>query len=334
MGKTSFRSKMCCKSSILFFICLVLLQIVIATDDEFYCYKHPFGDYELCQTCRNIKWNPDCNKAEECKCANIRLRIDGTLQGGVSDCNEKKWCYVSEDAKCEDIEADYETYEIDLADGGPFYKSSEACDSKHDKTGNEALLENTKITSDHLQIKTGDEKKLDVVLFMDTVEECKEECESRNGKGGCGAWSYDKEEGDCFIHNVDACCGQFGKQEKNPNFTSGYSCNICWSTKRDTDCPCSADDRTPEAESAHSTGADSPKSLTSTALLAVFTTEVPKDPCSCRRGRRRKGKNKCAKRCLRPLCKGNNNPNGACEDTRRCRLRGRTLDQILQPGGC
>ena len=65
----------------------------------------------------------------------------------------------------------------------------------------------------------------------------------RNGKGGCGAWSYDKEEGDCFIHNVDACCGQFGKQEKNPNFTSGYSCNICWSTKRDTDCPCSADDR-------------------------------------------------------------------------------------------
>ena len=47
------------------------------------------------------------------------------------------------------------------------------------ETGNEALLENTKITSDHLQIKTGDEKKLDVVLFMDTVEECKEECESR-----------------------------------------------------------------------------------------------------------------------------------------------------------
>ena len=86
----------------------------------------------------------------------------------------------------------------------------------------------------------------------------------RNGKGGCGAWSYDKEEGDCFIHNVDACCGQFGKQEKNPNFTSGYSCNICWSTKKGTDCPCSADDRTPEAESAHSTGADSPKSLTST----------------------------------------------------------------------
>ena len=55
-----------------------------------------------------------------------------SVQGGVSDCNEKKWCYVSEDAKCEDIEADYETYEIDLADGGPFYKSSEACDSKHD----------------------------------------------------------------------------------------------------------------------------------------------------------------------------------------------------------
>ena len=49
----------------------------LSTDDDFYCYKHPFGNYELCQTCKNIKWDPDCNKAEECKCANIRFKING-----------------------------------------------------------------------------------------------------------------------------------------------------------------------------------------------------------------------------------------------------------------
>ena len=52
-----------------------------------------------------------------------------SVQGGVSDCNEKKWCYITEDAKCEDSEADYDTYE--LAEG-VLYKSSEACDSKYD----------------------------------------------------------------------------------------------------------------------------------------------------------------------------------------------------------
>ena len=48
----------------------------------------------------------------------------------------------------------------------------------------------------------------------------------------CGAWTYDALNGKCFLHNVDACCGQRDKQEKDPGFISGYACPQCWSTRQ------------------------------------------------------------------------------------------------------
>ena len=39
--------------------------------------------------------------------------------------------------------------------------------------------------------------------------------------GKCGAWSFDDTWGKCFLHTVDACCGQKLKQETESNFISG-----------------------------------------------------------------------------------------------------------------
>ena len=59
----------------------------------------------------------------------------------------------------------------------------------------------------------------------------------RNKETGiCGAWSFDAVKGHCFLHNVDACCGQLDKQVKEEGFVSGYACPHCWSTRND--CPC------------------------------------------------------------------------------------------------
>ena len=42
-----------------------------------------------------------------------------------------------------------------------------------------------------------------------------------------------------------------------PGFTSGYTCQYCWSTKANTDCPCSLEDRSQrQSGTAHSSGGD------------------------------------------------------------------------------
>ena len=103
---------------------------------------------------------------------------------------------------------------------------------------------------------------------------------SRTGKGGCGAWSYNKQEGVCFLHNVDSCCGQFGKRINNSQFISGYHCTVCWSTKQGTECPCDVEDRTQEPGSAHSTGASKPLHLTPTVntfpILMIYPLDLLK----------------------------------------------------------
>lgn len=217
------------------------------------------------------------------------------------------------------------------------YYSIEACEEDQADTGNQEIMENVRISTDHLEIRNSlGEKIEDVVVFMESVEECQSECKSRNGKdkeGICGAWSYDKEEEDCYIHNVESCCGQRGKQEKNPSFVSGYRCTVCWSTKEGTDCPCSIEERNSATSfSGHTSGgARETTHLTSGALLEVQCTKSNPDPCACRRGKR-KGKKKNTKRCLRPLCKHEDkNPNGTCEQAVRCRSRGKTLDELLEP---
>ena len=40
-------------------------------------------------------------------------------------------------------------------------------------------------------------------------------------------------------------------------FTSGYTCQYCWSTKANTDCPCSLKERSQRPGTAHSSRADS-----------------------------------------------------------------------------
>ena len=88
----------------------------------------------------------------------------------------------------------------------------------------------------------------------------------RNGEGGCGAWSFDKNEEICHLYNVNSCCGQFGKREPNPNFTSGYHCPVCWSTKND--CPCDEAERSNEpGDSKHNSGASPPNFVTSTVSI-------------------------------------------------------------------
>ena len=72
--------------------------------------------------------------------------------------------------------------------------------------------------------------------------------------GLCGAWSFDNAEGKCYLHTVDACCGQFGKQEANPDWISGYVCPHCWSTKGETDCPCTINERTVVPKTANGAG--------------------------------------------------------------------------------
>ena len=54
--------------------------------------------------------------------------------------------------------------------------------------------------------------------------------------GICGAWSFNKIEQKCYLHTTDACCGQLNKREHHSDFTSGYVCPQCSSTRNN--CPC------------------------------------------------------------------------------------------------
>ena len=85
----------------------------------------------------------------------------------------------------------------------------------------------------------------------------------KNRPGLCGAWSFDNAEGKCYLHTVDGCCGQFGKQEANSDWISGYVCPHCWSTKGNTDCPCTIKERAVIPKTAHGAGGKSPLHATS-----------------------------------------------------------------------
>ena len=62
-----------------------------------------------------------------------------------------------------------------------------------------------------------------------------------NRNGICGAWSFDALNEICYIHNIDACCGQRTKREEELTFISGYNCPCCWSTYNE--CPCDLKER-------------------------------------------------------------------------------------------
>ena len=73
-----------------------------------------------------------------------------------------------------------------------------------------------------------------------------------NREGQCGAWSYNKIEEECYLHTVNANCGQLDKQEVDSDWISGYNQdNPCWSTRND--CPCDVKRRQKLPGTAHST---------------------------------------------------------------------------------
>ena len=61
------------------------------------------------------------------------------------------------------------------------------------------------------------------------------------GFTNCGAWSFDASTNHCYLHSVDACCGQHEKREEASSWISGYYCPECWSTRNE--CPCTLYDR-------------------------------------------------------------------------------------------
>jgi len=332
----------------IFFVFLIRAMFAIADNEEFYCVRET-GKWQVCRRCRTL-FDENCEKSQAeagCKCDNVKLFYEDNngmfkSKGGVEDCQENKWCYVlgaEEGSNCADdpdYEIDYD--EIDNLENFPnlflinkeVAKSSQACEGIHDKTGNEDVLENIEIATDNLQILNTNGSFLEnLKFFMESADECQEECQARTGNGGCGAWSYNKQEGVCFLHNVDSCCGQFGKRINNSQFISGYHCTVCWSTKQGTECPCDVEDRTQEPGSAHSTGASKPLHLTPTAELSVHETETNADLCACQY--RKMGRPKECK-CAKQQCKHEYfNPNGTCEDPRRCRKSRRVFnpDKII-----
>jgi len=220
--------------------------------NNFYCKTDP-RIYSICRKCPDL--NNDCETSTRCQCDNIQIRSEGALIGG-SDCQSmagsKKYCYVSSTSPCEDkvVSGLAATYKEELWFKNDISVSFDACSPDNipnNNTGNEAILEGVKITSD----------TEDLIFDFETSDDCKEECLSR--KGDCGSWSFDNSAGICYLHTVDTCCGQFGKRKSISGFTSGYACKYCWSTKPNTDCPCSniIEEQTHHPKSAFTSGADS-----------------------------------------------------------------------------
>merc|ERR1712129_633123 len=190
--------------------------------------------------------------------------------------------------------------------------------------GNEEFLDSTKIIGDRVQ-EVSDNGILgdDLFFWLDEDYECQDECKSRPGL--CGAWSFDNAEGKCYLHTVDGCCGQFGKQEANSDWISGYVCPHCWSTKGNTDCPCTIKERAVIPKTAHGAGGKSPLHATSSGSVTVQSVPGGEDKCKCIPKRTRRGRF----RCIKPTCANTSTekvngknvqvcPEGCC-DKRKCR---------------
>jgi len=140
--------------------------------------------------------------------------------------------------------------------------------------------------------------------------------------GKCGGWSFEKGAGICRIFTADACCGQLNKQRANKNFTSGYICNQCWTTRGQCPSYCSLKERQKnKCGTSHNTGAVSPQFTTPTGIGGVVPVPFNEDKCRCEKRMVGRGRfRRC--RCIKPRCFDETlNPNGLCQDERRCRKR-------------
>merc|ERR1711971_1288168 len=232
---------------------LMLVSGVFSKHDEWYCKKAE-DKYEICRKCKTLDEDCDEEPPADCKCENLKFaNFDYEMIGGPEQCQkDDKFCYVSENSNCDDAEySSVNGKHSNIWLNPEVYFSYDACDARiqDDNTGNEEDLEGVKITGDDNE---------DLELYLETSADCKKECSSRCEQ--CGSWSFDKSEKTCYLHSVDSCCGQLGKREINSGFNSGYNCQECWSTKANTDCPCSFKDGRQEehcpGEIAHSSAGD------------------------------------------------------------------------------
>jgi len=233
----------------------MLVSGVFSKHDEWYCKKAE-DKYEICRKCKTLDEDCDEEAPADCKCENLKFANttgDYEMVGGPETCQTKDpFCYVTEDSSCDDAEYSTANYKHrgNIWLNPEVYYSYDACDaqSQDDNTGNEEILEGVKITGNN------EDQEFEFETFADCQEACSDRC------GQCGSWSFDKSEKICYLHSVDSCCGQFGKREINSGFTSGYNCQECWSTKANTDCPCSLEDGRQEglcpSGTAHSSGSD------------------------------------------------------------------------------
>jgi len=288
---------------------------IVAANDEFYCIKE--DKFQICKPCNFGKDKKNCKDrpADVCKCDNLKMvKLDEfELYGGPDECEkDDPFCFVLENSECEDSDFssanDRFGKELMKYLDQEVYYSYDACEAKQqDKVGNEKYLDGKKITKDFLRavedngIDLGDKVK----FYFNTHDECADECKLRGGK--CGAWSYNKIEEECYLHTVNANCGQLDKQEVDSDWISGYNQNNpCWSTRND--CPCDVKTRQKVLGTAHSTDEGSTPLHASGAVGTVNSN----NKCQCKSFKTRRGRTRCRK----PPCSKD-----GCDDDRKCRKR-------------
>jgi len=233
-----------------------IIHFASSTNDEFYC-KVDEGNYEICRKCPTLTDKCEIPRRNDgCQCDNIKFTdANGILKGG-SSCEDEfegeKLCYVTSFSNCTDKKySNRNIGESDIWLNGPVYYSKLACYEENQKEfaiGNEDFLPGIKITTDNLILEGTRTEQ--VKWKMDSPDECWSECNSRRLEQGftnCGAWSFDASTNECYLHSVDACCGQHEKREEFSSWISGYYCPLCWSTRNE--CPCALYDRNEKVNS-------------------------------------------------------------------------------------
>jgi len=291
-----------------------IILAIVAANDEFYCIKEEM--FQICKPCNfgNDKNNCEDRPSDKCKCDNLKMvKSDGgfELYGGPDECKkDDPFCFVLEDTNCVDAEYSSANERIDLEKylDQEVYYSYDACDAKEqDKLGNEKYLDGKKITKDFLRAveDNGIDLGEKVKFYFNSHDECADECRLRQGK--CGAWSYNKIEEECYLHTVNANCGQLDKQDVDSEWISGYNQNNpCWSTRND--CPCDVKKRQTVSGTAHSTDEGSTPLHASGAVGTVNSN----NKCQCKSFKTRRGRTRCRK----PPCSKD-----GCFDDRKCRKR-------------
>jgi len=313
----------------------IITRTLAEVEDDFYCVRKD-EQYEKCNRCSD-KLSGNCDNPTDCHCGNIRVydEISSKFIGG-SECSEG-FCYIGIDSStCPDKDDGYDEVATELTprwheNAEEIFRSTKACDnSRIMNTGNHEIMENVELTDDYLfgveEQSTGGETLLNYnsttpfTFYAQDHQDCIDECVGRCGK--CGGWSFEKGAGICRIFTADACCGQLNKQRANKNFTSGYNCNQCWTTRGQCPSYCSLKERQKnKCGTSHNTGAVSPQFTTPTGKGGVVPLPFNEDKCRCEKRMVGRGRfRRC--RCIKPRCFDETlNPNGLCQDERRCRKR-------------